>query len=61
LAPGDPGDYNSVDSGNTFGWFDDTGGVPVPALGLAGASVLVLLLLLLGGRALRRRSADTRC
>ncbi len=60
LAPGDPSDHNSVDSGNTFGWFDNTGsGVPVPTLGRAGAAVLALLSLLLGGLAIRRLSAQT--
>lgn len=57
LAPGSPGIYASVDSGNNRNWFFGAAGImPVPSLTAVGGLLLALLTGLLGLSCVRARS-----
>ena len=54
LAPGPPSDFNSVDSGNTDGWFRSV--LEIPTLSTLGRLSLILLLVGLSLAAIQRRA-----
>ncbi len=52
IAPGRPGDFDSIDSGNNSNWFFDLVAIPVPTLGFGGLLLMAGLLLFLARRRL---------
>lgn len=53
IAPGPPGNYNSIDSPGNSRWFLNDFAVPAPALSAWGSAIAVLVLLLLARFAMR--------
>jgi hypothetical protein len=52
LAPGPPSAFDSIDSGNTLGWFESY--AAIPALSFAGLALLAAVLVVLAVGVLRR-------
>ena len=60
LAPGDPGNYQSQDSGGNSNWFLGAVALPIPLLGWPGLLLLLLTTLAIGWRRLAEGSPTSK-